>query len=285
MVNQGHYKDKFITVNGVRLHYLDWGNEKMPVIIFLPGLSATGHDFDPIASCLQDKFHCIALDQRGQGDSQWADSYEEEEFTRDIAGFVYALKFGRISLVGHSLGGRTGMFFAGTYPGKMDRLVIVDMAAEVDSGQTTKYSDSTPPGTRSSFSSIDDFIAFQRQRMPKAKEEPLRTYVTCSTRELPDGTRVYKHDPKLERIAHFLQKDVPSVVVIVPWQIVAQIKCPTLIIRGSDSFVLSRGVAQKMKATIARAELAEIEGASHGIHVDKPDELKEVVERFFRENR
>jgi esterase len=269
-------KDMYVTVNNLKLHYLDWGNESMPAVVFLAGLSGTGHDFDPIASRLRGKYYCLSLDQRGQGDSQWADSYEASDFVSDIAGFVDTLKLDRISLVGHSLGGRTAMFYAGTYPEKMTQLVIVDIGAEIDI--RLAFKEAPPPMTQGTFDSLDDFIAFQRQRYRNAQDEPLRRYAKYSTKKFLNGTLTYKHDPKLEK-----SRGIPKepIVEVVPWRLLAKIKCPTLIIRGTESSAISSEVAQKMLATMSQAELAEIAGASHGIHLDKPDEFNQIVLRFF----
>ncbi len=278
MADSSKPEDRSVTVNNLKLHYLDWGNEKMPALFFLPGLSSNAHDWDFLAGHLQGKYHCIALDQRGQGDSQWADSYNGSDFASDIACFVDALNLDRVSLVGHSLGGRTAMFYAASYPEKMAKLVIVDIGPEVD---TSLFAQGPPPPrTRDTFDSLSDFVAFQRQRFPLAKEEPLRHYATYSTKKLPDGRLTYKHDPKLEKpVMNMLKPGAKG--ELVPWSLVAQVKCPTLIVRGAESLALSPDVAQRMVATMAQAELVEIEGAGHGIHLENPDQFNQAVLRFF----
>ena len=63
--------DKFITVNGLKLHYLDWGNEAKPPFIMLHGISRTAHTFDHVARRYQKDYHVLAIDMRGHGDSEW----------------------------------------------------------------------------------------------------------------------------------------------------------------------------------------------------------------------
>ena len=63
--------DRFVTVNGLRLHYLDWGNEGKPRLVMGHGIGRVAHTFDHIAPAFTPDFHVIALDMRGHGDSAW----------------------------------------------------------------------------------------------------------------------------------------------------------------------------------------------------------------------
>ena len=65
-------EDRFLRVGGLRRHYIDWGNEGAPPLLFLHGLSSHARSFDPFAAMLQPHYHALALDQRGHGDSDWA---------------------------------------------------------------------------------------------------------------------------------------------------------------------------------------------------------------------
>ena len=278
MGSSGNAEDKFITVNNIRLHYLDWGNKEMPALIFLPGLSQCAHEWDYIASSLQGQYHCLAVDQRGQGDSQRADSYKGEDFAADIAGIVDALELGKVSVLGLSLGGRTAIFYAGSHPEKVAKLIIIDIGPEID---TPRFAQVPPPGTRNEFGSVADLVDFLRQRDPSGQEERMYQYATHVSKKLPDGKLTYKHDPKME-------ESVMKIVMTgedadVMWQLLARIKCPTLIIRGADSPALSPMVAKRMAAAMPRAELVEIEGSSHFITFDKPEEVRQVVVRFLEQ--
>ena len=71
---QGHYAQ----VGGMRLHYLDWGNKHLPPLLFLHGGALTAHTWDLVCLALRDEYHCLALDQRGHGDSDWS---EDADYT------------------------------------------------------------------------------------------------------------------------------------------------------------------------------------------------------------
>src|SRR5262245_35266755 len=64
-------EDRFITVEGLRLHYLDWGNANAPPLILLHGIDRVAHTFDPIAPRFASRYHVVAMDLRGHGDSGW----------------------------------------------------------------------------------------------------------------------------------------------------------------------------------------------------------------------
>jgi len=84
------YQDKFITVNGLRLHYLDWGANGKPPFLMLHGISRVAHQFDHLAPHFKDDYHVIAIDMRGHGDSAWSPggAYLVEDYVKDLEAFV-----------------------------------------------------------------------------------------------------------------------------------------------------------------------------------------------------
>ena len=117
-----------VVVGGLRLSFLEWGNAGRPVLCFLHGGSAHAHWFDFVTPAFAERFHVIALDQRGHGESQWAEppAYGTEHFAADLLGFIDALGLTRVTLIGHSMGGHNAMSFAAWHPECVSALVIVD---------------------------------------------------------------------------------------------------------------------------------------------------------------
>ena len=99
---------KFIKVNGLKLHYLEFGDVANPVIVCIHGLTRSAHDFDALAGHLAAKYRVLALDVRGRGDSDWGppDQYNIATYASDLAGRLAGLQLGRVSLIGTSMGGR-----------------------------------------------------------------------------------------------------------------------------------------------------------------------------------
>ena len=117
-MNRGH--SRLIDVNGISLHYLEWGEEANPPLILLHGGSAHAHWWDHIAPSLAQTFRILVFDMRGHGDSSWITppAYEIQDYVADLEAVITTLQLDSPSLLGHSLGG----FIALSYATKM-RLV------------------------------------------------------------------------------------------------------------------------------------------------------------------
>jgi len=120
--------DQFVTVNGVRLHYLDWGGSGN-VVIFLPGLGESVHRFDSFAPHFVDSFRAMGFTRRGQELSgRSAAPFDLHTLADDIRGFLDVMSIRRATIVGHSIAGAEMTMFAGLYPSRVDSLVYLDAA-------------------------------------------------------------------------------------------------------------------------------------------------------------
>ena len=122
------HKSEFVTANGIKMHYLDWGGTG-DVVIMLAGLGNDAHVFDEIAPSFIDKFHVIALTRRGFGETaRPASGYETSTRVEDIRAFMDAIKVTRANLVGHSLAGDEMTQFAAMYPQRVIKMIYLDAA-------------------------------------------------------------------------------------------------------------------------------------------------------------
>ena len=121
-------KDCFYTSHGLRLHYVDWGNESAPPLLLIHGGGDHCRSWDRLARELRPHFHVIAPDLRGHGDSDWTKggSYALTEYVYDIVRLFETLGIDRAKIVGHSMGGMVSLIFSGTYPDKVEKLVVLD---------------------------------------------------------------------------------------------------------------------------------------------------------------
>ena len=123
------HTEHFAQVNGVRLHYLDWGGSG-DTLVWITGFGQTAHTFDAIAPRFTKRFRVAAVTRRGRAPSdQPATGYDLSTLTSDVTGFVNALGRGRVHLVGASVGGLEITEFARLYPGRVLSLVYLDAAA------------------------------------------------------------------------------------------------------------------------------------------------------------
>jgi pimeloyl-ACP methyl ester carboxylesterase len=119
-------KSDFVHVNGIRIHYLDWGGHG-PTLIFLAGMGATAYIFNKFAPRFTDKFRVLALTRRGQGDSDYPETgYDADTLTEDIRQFMDTLNIEKAILAGHSLAGVELTHFAATYPTRVEKLIYLD---------------------------------------------------------------------------------------------------------------------------------------------------------------
>ena len=116
----------FVNVNGIRLHYLDWGGSG-PALIFLTGMGSSAYIYNRFAPRFTDKFRVLGLTRRGHGDSDYPDTgYDADTLVEDIRQFMDQLKVEKAILVGHSLAGVELTHFAATYPGRVEQLVYLE---------------------------------------------------------------------------------------------------------------------------------------------------------------
>lgn len=124
-------RDQFASVNGIRLHYVDWGGTGTPMLFLGGGGNGGAHTFDSFAPRFTDHFEVLGLTRRGGGLSDKPpSSYDTNTLATDIAGFLDALHISRAILVGYSLAGAEMTRFAGTYPNRVRALVYLDAVVD-----------------------------------------------------------------------------------------------------------------------------------------------------------
>lgn len=122
------HKSGFVTANGIKMNYLDWGGTG-EAIIMLSGFGNDAHVFDEIAPSFTNKFHVIGLTRRGFGETDRpAAGYDTANRVEDVRAFMDALKITRATFVGHSLAGDEMTLFANLYPNRVTKMVYLDAA-------------------------------------------------------------------------------------------------------------------------------------------------------------
>jgi esterase len=273
-------EDRHIKVGNLRLHYLDWGNEDAPPLVFLHGGALTAHTWDVVCLALRDRYHCLALDQRGHGDSDWADDYGPDRHCEDITGFVEQLGVGRTVMVGQSMGGLNSIVFAGHGSDRLAGLVIVDVGPELNLSGTARIGDfirDTPEAE-----SIDSFIEKAMAFNPRRDPLLLRRSLLHNLRQLPNGKWTWKWDPNRMRAgASKLEDHIAGMRRL--WTHVEKIDCPALVMRGGKSDVFSDANAEKLASTLPRGRWVRIEDAGHTVQGDNPKEMVRELRQFLGE--
>lgn len=137
-------ESNFVNVNGIRLHYLDWGGNG-PVLLFLTGMGCSAYIFGEFAPRFVDRFHVLALDRRGHGDSDYPETgYDPDTLTEDLRQFLDALKIEKVILAGHSLAYIELCHFTVLYPKRVLKLVFLDAAYDNSSSETKAVFEQNP---------------------------------------------------------------------------------------------------------------------------------------------
>lgn len=159
------YQSGFVTVDGVRLHYLDWGGSG-PALLFIPGMGCTAYIFSEFAPRFTDQFRVLALTRRGHGDSDYpASGYDPDTLAGDVRGFLDALDIDQVILAGHSMGYIEVSRFACLYPDRVLKLVYLDAAYDRQSeGLKAMFRQNPlpkiiPPWPEAPFTRLEDYIA------------------------------------------------------------------------------------------------------------------------------
>ena len=126
----------------LKLQFWDWGTDGKPVLILVHGSRDHARSWDWIARALRDDYHVYALDLRGHGNSAWAPGalYSPSEHILDLTVFADIIGNYPIRLIGHSLGAIVSLYFSGTYPEKVAKLVAIEGVGVGPLGSTPKPS-------------------------------------------------------------------------------------------------------------------------------------------------
>jgi len=272
-------EDRYITANGLRFHYQDWGDQGNPPLLLLHGFAQTCHSWDFVALSLCDRFHVMALDQRGHGDSDWAPDgdYSPETQQKDIHAIVEALDLRGLVLMGLSMGGRNSFTYAANHSERIKALVIVDAAPQ-------NMVDGTDNIRRfvqqiDELGSVDEFVERIQKFNPRRGVEQIRGSILHNLKQLPSGKWTWKYDKLLRSPDRRLGSDPQMTDRL--WSYVESLKCPTLVVRGGASDVVALDTAEAMQRRIPNGTMATVENAGHLVMGDNPMGFQRAVTEFL----
>jgi pimeloyl-ACP methyl ester carboxylesterase len=268
--------DRFATINGLRLHYLDYGGAGLPHLLCVHGLTGNAHNFDALAPHLVPRYHVLSLDVRGRGDSQWGSfgDYLPQNYVSDLAALLDTLSIARITLIGTSMGGIISMMYAGGWPDRVERLVLNDIGPEINlagGARIASYVGTAPER----FKDLAEVAAYYRQTYPPAArlgDEALSEFVKWTVKPAPGGDGlVWKMDPAVRRPLRS-----PSQQRLDLWVPYARIACPILIVRGAESDILAAETVAHMQQAHRDTALVEVSGVGHAPALVEPEALAAI---------
>lgn len=278
--------------DGLPLHYFFYENPSSSCCsILLHGFTNDAHIFDAVSNQLSEQMNVIALDFRGHGDSAWdnEERYQHANLMADVYHLIKQFDFNEWHIVGHSLGARVAMLSIEKYQLTPKSLTIIDTGPEVNAigvRKVRKDAENTPMA----FESIEAYHQFLRGIYFLADPERLKYLARFGLKHL-DGQFVAKTDPAFTRAlwkadshqgnANDLKKPLQHDL----WQAIDAIHCPTLILRGQASAILTQQTADAMQKRLTKATLTVIPGAGHALMLDNPKAFEQALCEFIHTHR
>ena len=267
--NENAPQDKFVDADGMRFHYLEWGNPGNPPMLLLHGFAQTCHSWDFVALGFSDNYRVIVLDQRGHGDSDWASDgdYSPETQQKDISGIVNELGLENFVLMGLSMGGRNSFTYAANNAGKVKALVVVDAAPQNMQQGTQNIRSFVQQDDE--LDSVDAFVERVLQYNPRRDPQQVRGSIMHNIKELPSGKWTWKYDKRAPQAQDGAWAAMPETEKRL-WGYLETLQCPTLLVRGGGSDIVAMDTADRMHQAIPNSRLATIDGAGHLVMGDSP---------------
>ena len=266
------FADRFVLANGLRLHYLEWGDPAKPAMILLHGIARHAHTFDHVAPAFARDHHVFALDMRGHGDSAWSPegAYLVEDYAKDLAAVVEQLNLRNVVLLGNSTGGRVVQVYAGMHPERVPKLVVEDVGPEQTNEIASGFARRVQQ-EENGWASEDELVASLMRGGGTVSEELQRNYAHFGSKRREDGRIVWKRDPNL------VKGFVPTEL----WAQVLKIKCPTIYILGGASTIVPAETQKKLKESLPAVEIVTMPKLGHYPHQEAPEDYIRIVQTFL----
>ena len=257
---------------------------KKPLIL-MHGIGGHAHLFDEISPEFSDKWHVIALDARGCGDSDWSrGGYSVQNFASDVAAFAKVTGLYPFDYYGHSQGSRIGIALGAYYGDFISHLALGDYGPVPDPSpagkatanqRMTKGAKEKPRG----FFTPEQAFDWHKESEPTLNENQLWQIVKYTYRTNWDGILIPKTDPEMKWLLGRTALKEGEFL----WDCVPRISCNTMIIRGETSTVLDLNQANEMASKIPsnKGVVKEIDGAGHGLHSENREGTVKALREFF----
>ncbi len=263
---------RWFDAGGLALHGLECGAPDRPPLLLLHGSSAHAHWFDRVTPSLAGRFHVLALDQRGHGESAWPApaAYDSADFAADVGAVLDAMGWRRATIVGHSMGGHNALCFAAWHPARVRALALVDCRPSTPPARREQWERQGRRGARV-FPTLEAAVRAFRLFPPGTSADPvLVAHVARAGLVAADGGWRYAFDP----LANGARTPVDA------WPLLPAVAAPTLVVRGEHSTLEPRATAERMAALLPRGRLVDVPGAWHHVPLDAPETLAGLVARF-----
>ncbi len=265
-------------INGLKLHYFDWGGDDAKrMFVLCHGGSAHAHWWDYVAPQLKPYGRVLALDFRGHGRSQWAETYGPGHHIADLKAYLREYVKRPVVLVGHSMGGEIVQRVAADCPELIVALALVDAPHGGPPLRTRlmwRWKRRKQHLERPEFKTAEELTKKFRLSPPGDSLTPNQRAELAlkGAEQLPHGTWAFRFDPKTRKMAPGWKRHLRFPL--------KKIKVPVLILRGEHSTLVTPKAARKMHRGIRNSRFKEILNAHHHVSLDNPGDTAASIIEF-----
>ena len=267
-----------------RMAYWEWGDAANPrVLVCVHGLTRQGRDFDTLARGLAGSYRVVCPDVVGRGESDWlADSagYLVPAYVADMVTLLARLNAAQVDWVGTSMGGLIGLGLASLPGAPVRRLVINDIGPVIEPASLQRIGTylGQPGHWRTLEEAADALQVISQGFGPHTREQ----WLALSRPQLVqdgDGFKL-RYDPGIAVPFRAATPEMAAVSETLLWQAYDRLRCPTLLLRGADSDLLTRATAHAMTQRGPRARLVEFAGVGHAPTLVQDDQ-RAAISQFL----
>jgi esterase len=256
----------------MQLHYEQYG-EGHPLII-LHGLFGSLENWRTLSKIFSRSFQVFALDQRNHGRSPHSSEFSYPAMVEDLREFMEEQELPSAHLIGHSMGGKTAMLFAVTYPDLVDKLLVVDIAPKAYArGHDEVFRAMFSLGL-STLRSRQEADAVMTETIP---DLALRQFLLKNLEREDTGS--FRWRIGLEEI----HTNYAEMIRALDWN-QRQFAQPTLFIRGANSDYIKDTDMVMITSIFPQAQFTNIPHAGHWVHAEKPQEFARIALNFLIED-
>jgi len=269
-------REGFLENDHLKLRYLEKG--KGEPVILLHGFGDSAEVWEFVLPYLEGPFRFIALDQRGHGKSDRAplERYTTFDFVSDVEALRKRLNLGRLTLIGHSMGGRNAIVYSSTYPEAVEKLVVIDYAPELSERGRKRILSALR--SRPDRFHLHDMAEALREENHRITYEKALSYLKKITRPGNDGLFEWLCDV---RLIHKMREGKRVLRDVNLWDFLPNLRMPTLFIRGEESDLVEREVLEKVALLLPKVHVVEVPRAGHAVPLDNPEETAQAINRFL----
>jgi esterase len=248
------------------LHYKELGEGK-PLII-LHGLFGTSDNWQTHAKKLSEYYRVILVDQRNHGHSPWSEDFTYEHLADDLEELIIHLGIEKFTLIGHSMGGKTAMYYAQKYPSRLEKMVVVDIGVK----KYPMHHNEIIKGIKSlDLSTLTSRSEAENAMKPFVDSYGVRQFLLKNLYWIEKGKLAWRMNVEV------LEREMEEILAPIP---TIEVWTPTLFIRGAMSNYILDEDWDEIEEIFPDATLETIENAGHWVHSEQPEEFIEMVLGF-----